>query len=53
LETIELEYNLDKILRIKMLSQLLNLETNARIDEAIDYYMQVAMKSLDVTNFVT
>jgi hypothetical protein len=35
------------------MSKLLNFETNARIDEAIDYYMQVAMKSFDITNFVT
>ncbi len=37
----------------KTMPQLLNLESIARIVEDIDYYMQVAMKSFDVTNFVT
>jgi hypothetical protein len=37
----------------KMISQLLNFETNTRIVGDIDYYMQVAMKSFDITNFVT
>jgi hypothetical protein len=35
------------------MSQLLNFETNARIVGNIDYYMQVAMKSFDINNFVT
>jgi hypothetical protein len=37
----------------KMMSQLSNFQTNARIVGDIDYYMQVAMKSFDITNFVT
>jgi len=37
----------------KMMSHLLNFEINARIVEDIDYYIQFAMKSFDITNFVT